>query len=99
MTYLSLTPEPVEAPCPLNRIKAIHKAHELHRKGWSWTSIAKAMGEYHGQYAGPWSWRAGVQSLGLPVRKRVLTPAKADALLRLQAVNRGDVDRPEVTAA
>lgn len=78
----------ITAPMPLARVPAIHRAAALHNRGWSWTSVSLAMGEYHGQYLSAPAWRTAASYLGLETRKRPSTPASRAALARLHESRR-----------
>jgi hypothetical protein len=84
------------APLPLSRSAALSHAAVLKRKGWAWTAIASAMGEYHGQWlsASSWRWMAVQAGLELPTRR--MTPAKIEALRRVQEHNREAFERRRV---
>lgn len=82
-------PIPAAPPPPMSKAEALGRAAELKRTGWSWTAVAQAMTEYHGQE--PWSgdsWRSAVVYAGLDVPRREMSPARIAHLERLNAPRR-----------
>jgi hypothetical protein len=99
VTHYSLTMDPAaEAPLPITRMQALHKAADMKRKGWTWTAIAMAMGEYHGHWLCAGTWRTAVNSIGLVVPKREMTPAKWEVQQRAVASSARAAERRRLAA-
>jgi hypothetical protein len=57
-----------DAPLRLTRGQAEAQAVRLRWRGWTYSAIAKAMADYHGDYRSERAWRDVCRSRGVPAK-------------------------------